>query len=74
MTRDQAYAAMFRFLSQYYGRTQDDVVGVLLGAMSIMDDGTPADPAITPDWTEAVEYALAGGTADRLVISPKRLS
>ena len=29
--------------------------------MSLLEDGSPADPAIIADWQEAVEYALKGG-------------
>ena len=61
MTDKQAYAAMFRFLQQMYERTKSDELGGILGSMSLLGDGSPADPAVLHDWAEAVEYALKGG-------------
>jgi hypothetical protein len=61
MTDKQAYAAMFRFLERLYMRTKSDELGGLLGEMSMLEDGLPADPAIVDDWRQAVEYALRGG-------------
>ena len=48
-----AYQAMFRFLEKYYERTQSDDVGALLGSMSLMEDGMPADSAMWQEWQEA---------------------
>jgi hypothetical protein len=61
MTEKQAYAAMFRFLEQLYVRTKSNELGGLLGGMSLLRDGSPADPAIADDWRQAVQYALKGG-------------
>jgi hypothetical protein len=47
-------------------RTKSDELGGLLGGMSILEDGSTADPAIVNDWREAVEYALKGGKPDSL--------
>jgi hypothetical protein len=69
MTENQAYAAMYHFLDQYYQGTQSDDVGALLGAMSLLD-GEPADSAIASDWEDAVEFALSGGKAGDLVLTP----
>jgi hypothetical protein len=66
MTEAQAYAAMFHFLKQLYMRTKSDELGALLGSMSLLKDGSPADPAIVHDWRQAVEYALHGGKPDCL--------
>ena len=66
MTENQAYAAMFRFLKQLYLRTRSNELGGLLGSMSMLADGSPADPAIVNDWREAVAYALNGGKPDSL--------
>jgi hypothetical protein len=52
---------MFRFLEQVYQRTKFDDLAGLLGSMSILEDGLPADRAIAPNWEEAVGYALRGG-------------
>jgi hypothetical protein len=61
MSEKQAYAAMFHFLEQLYLRTKSDELGGLLGGMSILQDGSPIDPAIGKDWRDAVEYAVNGG-------------
>jgi hypothetical protein len=54
----QAYQAMFYFLEQHYNRTQSDAIGALLGSMSLLQDGSPADPALWQDWEQAVDQAL----------------
>lgn len=66
MTDKQAYSAMFHFLEQLYKRTKSNELGSLLGGMSMLEDGSPADPAIVEDWQQAVEYALRGGKPDSL--------
>lgn len=66
MTDKQAYAAMYRFLKGLYLRTKSDYLAGLLGGMSTLEDGSPADPAIVNDWREAVTYALEGGKPDSL--------
>ena len=66
MTDKEAYAAMFYFLDQTYKRTGSGELGGLLGGMSLLADGSPADPAVARDWQEAVEYALKGGLPDSL--------
>ena len=61
MTDKEAYAAMFHFLESIYKRTGSNELGGLLGSMSVLADGSPADPAVAGDWQEAVTYALKGG-------------
>ena len=61
MTNQQAYAAMFRFLEQLYQHTKSDELGGILGSLSVLADGSPADPAVLRDWNDAVEYAMRGG-------------
>jgi hypothetical protein len=56
MTSDQA-AAMFFFLEGFYQRTYSDEIGGLLGSMSLLADGSPADSAIVADWQRTVERA-----------------
>ncbi|MBK1725243.1 hypothetical protein [Thiocystis violacea] len=57
MDEKTAYAAMYEFLVDYYERTKSDDVGALLGGMSLLPDGNPADPAIWPDWMNSVSKA-----------------
>ncbi|MEO2088715.1 MAG: hypothetical protein ABGY75_04340 [Gemmataceae bacterium] len=56
---------MFEFLRQHYERGPTDEVGGLLGNLSLLPDGQPADAAYADDWAEAVEAVLkaemAGG-------------
>lgn len=70
LTEEQAYAAMFRFLDEFYNRTKSDDVAGLLGSMSLLADGGPVDPAIAVEWREAVKFAIEGGKADKLEPAP----
>ena len=47
-----------------------DDLGCLLGSMSLLEDGSPADPAFDKDWSEAVEKAFSGGHGARLTLKP----
>lgn len=66
MTSKEAYSAMFYFLEQLYKRTGSDELGGLLGGMALLADGSPADPAVSRDWQNAVEYATKGGRSGAL--------
>jgi hypothetical protein len=68
ITEKQAYAAMFYFIEQLYKHTKSDELGGLLSNMAILEDGSPADPAIIREWQEAVQYALKGGEAGSLTL------
>ncbi len=67
LTKQQAYFAMFEFLRCHYERGPTDEIGALLGSLSLLPDGTSADPAYLDDWAEAVSAVLsaekAGGYA-----------
>ena len=57
LTEQQAFAAMFRFLTDYWVRNgRPDEIGGLLGSLNpdIAGDGKPADPAAWSDWVVAV--------------------
>jgi hypothetical protein len=58
LTKKQAYAAMYLYLEAVYDRTSSDGIGAMLGGMSLLADGGTADPAVWPDWEEAVRKAL----------------
>lgn len=45
LTLQEAYLAMYEFLVQLYRRTRSDELGSLLGDLSVLEDGKPADPA-----------------------------
>jgi hypothetical protein len=52
---------MFEFLRRYYirGLSESDEIGGILGSMSLLPDGSPADPAYQSDWVDAVNEVLA---------------
>lgn len=52
-----AYIAMYKFLENEYGLTNSDDIGGLLGGMSLLENGTTADPAAWGDWLRAIEQA-----------------
>ncbi len=60
LTTEEAYAAMFRFLEEYYWATKSDDVGALLGSMSLLEDGSTADPAIRSEWLEVCRKIAEG--------------
>ncbi|MES2933477.1 MAG: hypothetical protein V4805_08330 [Pseudomonadota bacterium] len=60
LSEQQAYLAMFSFLEAEYRMTKSDELGGLLGGLSLLSDGTPADPAVKAQWSEAVSAALDG--------------
>lgn len=53
------YRMMFDYLDSLYQRTRADELGGLLGCMSLLGDGEPADPSYGPDWERAVRQAKA---------------
>ncbi len=60
LTSQQAYFAMFAFLVEEYKLTGSDEIGSLLGGMSLLANGAPADSAVVEQWDLAVQLALAG--------------
>ena len=60
LTVTEAYAAMYTFLDRIFAATHSDELGGLLGGMSLLPDGNPADPAAWSDWLHAVAIVKAG--------------
>jgi hypothetical protein len=60
LSTHQAYLAMFAFLEKEYRLCPSDDIGGLLGSMSLLPGGMPADSAVVEQWREAVDAALAG--------------
>lgn len=52
---------MFEFLRQYYlrGLSESDEIGGMLGGLSVLADGHPADPAYAADGEAAVSAVLS---------------
>lgn len=63
LTIKEAYDAMFAFLEAYYERGKSDEIGGILGSMSLLDDGKPANAAYWSDWLKAVNKSLGGNVA-----------
>ena len=59
LTEKQAYLAMFEFLKRYYERGKSDEIGALLGGLSLLEDGTPADSAYLADWEDSVAAVMS---------------
>jgi hypothetical protein len=57
---------MFDFLKGVYERTQSADLGVLLGGMSLLQDGSTADPAAWSDWQDAVRNVQQGAVSLQL--------
>jgi hypothetical protein len=57
MTEEQAYRAMFFYLDAYFERNPNAELGSILGDLQGLEDGGPADPAVTQDWKQAVRKA-----------------
>jgi hypothetical protein len=71
LSPEQAFRAMFVFLSEYYERTarSAELADVLGDIQLLGSDGMPADPAAWDDWLAAINTVLAdrtGAAAARL--------
>lgn len=69
LSEREAYAAMFAFLDARYKRGPSDELGALLGSMSLLPDGRPADPALWSDWIEAITKATSGEVDQQLKLA-----
>jgi len=66
----EAYLAMFEFLDRLYERTKSDALGSVLGDLSLLPDGSTADPAAWGDWLRCVEKAQQDNVDASLSIAP----
>ncbi|WP_454908210.1 hypothetical protein [Variovorax gossypii] len=48
---------MLAFLEAQY-RSAVEELGALIGSMSLLADGKPADPGVSQEWRVALEFAL----------------
>jgi hypothetical protein len=60
LSKEQAYLAMIAFLEMVYARSGSDDIGSLLGDLSLLPDGSSADPAAIKDWNSAVSKVISG--------------
>lgn len=65
LTPEQAYLAMYFFLNKHFSLGCEELGGIL-GSMSLLPDGSPADSAFASDWQEAVAAALSDKVDARL--------
>lgn len=68
LSPQQAYLAMFAFLEEEYRLCPSDEVGGLLGGMSLLPDGSPADSALANQWQRAIEAACSGQVSAALAL------
>jgi len=68
LSEREAYLAMFAFLEGHWMRTKSEEVAGLLGSLSLLPDGQPADAGVWGEWRRAVTSAKGGevGAAFRL--------
>jgi hypothetical protein len=71
LTEREAYLAMYAFLEAHFSRTASSDVGALLGELSCLPDGEPADPAVVADWAKAVSDARKGLVSADLRVRPE---
>ena len=55
---ETAYKAMFEFLLKYNSRGETDEIRILLGGLSLLQDGISADPALLADWNDAIDVIV----------------
>jgi hypothetical protein len=49
------YRIFFRYLENIWNAEEHDWLGGMLGGMSLLSDGSTADPVYTYDWDKAIE-------------------
>ncbi|QRK10625.1 hypothetical protein JQX13_11370 [Archangium violaceum] len=60
ITIKEAYVAMYAYLERLYDMTGSNDLGGFLGSMSLLEDGTPAEPGVWNEWMRAVQQARNG--------------
>lgn len=57
MTEQEAYRAMYYFLEKYYSYIKSEEIANLLGGLSLLPDGSTADPAFETEWSDSIKRA-----------------
>lgn len=63
LSSETAYKCMYEYLRQYCSRTNSDEIRMVLSDMSLLSDGTSADPAALEDWSDAIRTVVELGSA-----------
>ena len=71
ITVEQAYIAMFEYWLEVYKRTNSDEIGNVLSELSILEDGSSADPAAIKDWSRVVDRVVKGKYDIKFKILPE---
>ena len=71
-TINQAYIAMYLFIEEQYQITKSDELAMMLSSMSLLQDGSTADPAMWEIWLEAVEKSKDDGSKEIVVLKLTR--
>ena len=61
LTLREGFLAMSKFVEDYYRRGSGEMV-LLLSDLRLEEDGQPHDPAMWPEWLEAVEHVKSTAT------------
>ncbi|MCO7125898.1 hypothetical protein NIE88_08945 [Sporolactobacillus shoreicorticis] len=54
LNEKEALKVMINFLDNYYNQTKADDIAVLLGSLTLLDDGKPTDVAMWGEWLDAL--------------------
>jgi hypothetical protein len=73
LSLQEAYLSMFEFIVELYRRTNSYDLGAILGDLSLLANGTTADPAAWNDWIKCVDKARKREVdANLVIISDKK--
>lgn len=67
LTNIQSFAAMQRFLDQYYWATLSDDFGSMLGSLMFLVDNRPVDAAFQEDWQDSAKVIVPQYHEDMLI-------
>ena len=66
LTEKEAFLAMYSFLASEYELTGSDDIAGLLGGLSLLEDGSTADPAAWENWIQAI-HKVTNNSVDALL-------
>ncbi len=69
LSKKEAYLAMYSFLENDYSLSKSDDIARLLGSMSLLQDGSTADPACWEDWEDSIKKVKSGKVNAELILT-----